>query len=131
MIRHPPEYVPSEMRRGRRDDPQRQRVTGFDVPARQQGQEDDTHRLLRVLQAVPERHRGGRHGLGEPETTFDLGRCLAAKVQMIASIKAKPSAKATNGDNTIGMRTLSTTVAQLTRTPASDGRADQATDQGV
>ena len=36
---------------------------------------------------------------------------------MIASITAKPSAKATNGESTIGMRTLSTTVAQLTRTP--------------
>ncbi len=36
---------------------------------------------------------------------------------MIASIMAKPSAKATNGEMSIGRRTLSTTVAQLTRTP--------------
>ena len=36
---------------------------------------------------------------------------------MIASIMAKPSAKPTNGETSIGIRTLSTTVAQLTKAP--------------
>ena len=73
MIRQPPEYVPSEMALAADDHhPQRQVVPCVGVPARDQGQEDHAHRLLRVLEAVPQRQRGGGDGLASRNPRWTL-----------------------------------------------------------
>jgi hypothetical protein len=47
------------------------------MTADDQREHDHPHRLLRVLQTVPERHRRRRHGLGVPEAGRDPARAAA------------------------------------------------------
>ena len=61
MIRQPPDQVPSEIAvAAEKITHSGKVVAGDDVAAGEQRQEDHAHRLLRVLEAVAERHGRGR-----------------------------------------------------------------------
>ena len=114
MMRHPPEYVPSEIAAAAASFTQSGMPSSALGPADgEQRQEDDAHRLLRVLQAVAERHRGGRHGLREAEpprgrASASAGRKIHSTPTMTTNARPKP----TSGEMIIGRTTLSTIADQ-------------------
>jgi hypothetical protein len=52
--------------------------------AHHEGQHDHAHRILGVLQAVAERHGGGRDGLGVPEPPAEPPGLPRRKIHKIA-----------------------------------------------
>ena len=133
MMRQPPAYVPSDSITAQAILTQ----TGIGSPCvldigDDQGHHHDAHRLLRVLQTVPERHAGRRHRLRYTETALGLVRVGPAEdPQDRAPSPDSRASRPTIGEMNIGMTTFSSTPDQMTVGAARERRADHAAEQRV
>ena len=78
MIRQPPAYVPAAIASAALTITHGRRVgAGGEVPARDQRERDDAHRLLGVVRAVGERDEAARDELEPAEDAVDDARARA------------------------------------------------------
>ena len=99
--------------------------------AGRQRQEDDAHRLLRVLEPVPERHRRRREGLREPEPAVRLVRVPVPERPHDAEHHGEREAEPDNRGDQHRDQDLVEEHRPVHQAAGRDRRTDEATDEGV